>query len=156
MPNMISTSYEYRQLGQKETSLLKNILTVFADSFDDHETYQSKIPSDTYLQSLLGKSYFIALVAIHNNEVVGGITAYELEKPEQERREIYIYDLAVSESHRRHGIATALIYKLKQIAKKRDAYIIYVQADEDDTPAIQLYESLGKKDNVLHFDIPVD
>ncbi len=148
--------YKYKQLGKKDIPLLKRLLTVFAESFDDHETYQSKIPNDTYLQSLIGKSYFIALVAIDKDEVVGGITAYELEKPEQERREIYIYDLAVSESHRRHGIATSLINKLKQIAKERDAYIIFVQADDDDAPAIRLYTSFGKRVNVLHFDISVD
>ncbi len=150
------TSYKYKQIEHADVTLLKNLLSVFAQSFDDPETYKSKIPSDTYLQSLLSKPYFIALVAMYDGDVIGGVTAYELEKPEKERREIYIYDLAISESHRRHGIATALINKLKQIAKERGAYVIFVQADQGDAPAIKLYESLGRKANVLHFDIPVD
>ena len=45
---------------------------------------------------------------------------------------------------------------LKRIAKKRGAYVIYVQADKGDDAAIRLYESLGTKEDVYHFDIPVD
>jgi aminoglycoside 3-N-acetyltransferase I len=37
----------------------------------------------------------------------------------------------------------------------RDAWIIYVQADYGDNPAITLYEKLGVREEVLHFDIRV-
>jgi aminoglycoside 3-N-acetyltransferase I len=87
-------------------------------------------------------------VALHGGEVIGGIAGYELDKFEQNRREIYIYDLAVSEPHRRKGIATGLIQQLKDIARMRDAYVIYVQADHGDTAAIRLYESFGTKEDV--------
>ncbi|MBA2379683.1 MAG: GNAT family N-acetyltransferase, partial [Blastocatellia bacterium] len=66
---------------------------------------------------------------------------------------IYIYDLAVDEAHRRRGIATALINKLREIARERGAWVIYVQADHGDDPAIKLYESLGVREDVLHFNI---
>src|SRR3954470_1561078 len=84
-----------------------------------------------------------------------GLAAYELNKFEQQRSEIYIYDLAVAEDHRRQGIATALIEELKTIAASRGAYVIYVQADLGDEPAIALYTKLGVREDVLHFDIPV-
>jgi len=41
---------------------------------------------------------------MNGNEAVGGLAAYELDKFEQDRREIYIYDLAVVESHRRNAL----------------------------------------------------
>ena len=72
-----------------------------------------------------------------------------------ERSEIYIYDLAVAETHRREGIATALIQELKKIAAARAAYVIFVQADLGDAPAIALYTKLGAREKVLHFDISV-
>ena len=81
------------------------------------------------------------------------MAAYVLQKFEQERSEIYIYDLAVLESHRRQGIATGLINKLREIAREIGAWVIYVQADHGDDPAIKLYESLGTREDVLHFDI---
>jgi aminoglycoside 3-N-acetyltransferase I len=88
--------------------------------------------------------------------VLGGLAAYVLEKFEQERKEVYFYDLVVSKNHRRRGVATELIKQLKQIGKERGAYIIFVQADKVDTPAIKLYESLGTREDVYHFDITVN
>ena len=85
--------------------------------------------------------------------MVGGLAAYVLRKFEQERSEIYIYDLAVDEAYRRRGIATALINELRGIARGIGAWVIYVQADHGDDPAIKLYESLGVREDVLHFDI---
>jgi aminoglycoside 3-N-acetyltransferase I len=89
------------------------------------------------------------------DEVVGGLAAYELDKFEQDRREIYIYDLAVIERHRRRGVATGLIGELRKIASERNVYVIFVQADTEDGPAIALYESLGTKETAYHFDIDV-
>jgi aminoglycoside 3-N-acetyltransferase I len=34
--------------------------------------------------------------------------------------------------------------------------VVYVQADRGDAPAIALYQKLGVREEVLHFDIPVD
>ena len=97
------------------------------------------------------------MAAVENGEVVGGIAAYELHKFEQQRSEIYIYDLAVAAAHRRVGIAMALIAKLQQIAAKRGAYVIFVQADTaaEDQPAIALYSKLRTREEVLHFDIAI-
>ncbi|HTL39328.1 MAG TPA: AAC(3)-I family aminoglycoside N-acetyltransferase [Methylomirabilota bacterium] len=150
-----SMNYTYKQLGSGDIELLKKLLKVFGQAFKDIPTYQNAIPSNAYLTSLLAKPDFIVLVATGEDEIVGGLAAYQLQKFEQERSEIYIYDLAVDEAHRRKGIATRLIQELKNIAKNRDAYVIYVQADKEDLPAIKLYESLGKKEDVFHFDIPV-
>ena len=83
------------------------------------------------------------------------MAAYELQKFEQERSEIYIYDLAVSAEHRRQGIAMALIRELNNIAVDREAYVIFVQADYGDDPAIALYTKVGVREDVLHFDILV-
>jgi aminoglycoside 3-N-acetyltransferase I len=105
------------------------------------------------VRQLLGADTFIALAALAGDEVVGGIAAYELKKFEQERSEIYIYDLAVA--HRRRGIATALIEALRKIAAARGAYVVFVQADLGDDAAIALYTKLGRRESVLHFDIPV-
>lgn len=45
---------------------------------------------------------------------------------------------------------------LQRIAADRGAYVIYVQADHGDDPAIALYTKLGAREDVMHFDIPVD
>ena len=104
---------QFKQLTASDTVLLKNLLRVFGEAFEDVETYQAAVPSDDYLRSLLGKPHFIVVVACSGDKVIGGLAAYELEKFEQERREIYIYDLAVAEPHRRKGVARGLIGALK-------------------------------------------
>jgi aminoglycoside 3-N-acetyltransferase I len=48
-----------------------------------------------------------------------------------------------------------LIQHLRKLAAAHGAYVIFVQADPGDGPAIALYSKLGVRENVLHFDIPV-
>jgi aminoglycoside 3-N-acetyltransferase I len=152
---MSSSEISIRQLSANDLPLMEELLTTFGKAFNEVATYSSSRPSSNYLKQLLSSDYFIMLAALKNGSVVGGIAAYELHKFEQERSEIYIYDLAVAEEHRREGIATALIQKLKKIAGLRAAYVIFVQADIEDDPAIALYTKLGIREDVLHFDIAV-
>ena len=147
--------FSIQQLTSKDVTLMEAMLTMFGEAFDQKETYGKARPSRSYLARLLTNDYFIALAALKHGAVVGGIAAYELLKFEQERSEIYIYDLAVAVGHRREGIATAVIEELKEIAATRGAYIIFVQADIEDAPAIALYRRLGARQEVLHFDIEV-
>ena len=150
-----SAAFGIHPLAPGDVALMEAMLTTFGEAFDEAETYSRARPSAAYLQRLLGSDYFIALAALKSGEVVGGIAAYELKKFEQERSEIYIYDLAVAAAHRREGIATALIVELKRIAAARGAYVIFVQADLGDSPAIALYTKLGTREDVLHFDITI-
>jgi len=135
---------------------MEAMLTTFGEAFGDVQTYSGARPSRAYLERLLGSDSFIALAALKGDAVVGGIAAYELNKFEQERSEIYIYDLAVAAAHRREGIATALIAELKRIAAARGAYVIFVQTDLEDAPAIAFYTKLGTREDVLHFDIAIN
>lgn len=149
---------EVRQLNGDDLPVMRKLSRMFGDVFNDPQSYTSAVPGEDYLRRLLGGDTFIALAALLNEEVVGGIAAYELRKFEQERSEIYIYDLAVVSEHRRRGVATAMIEKLKEIAADRRAYVIFVQADTgiEDEPAIALYSKMGRREDVLHFDIPVE
>ncbi len=149
-------SLSVRQLTSDDIGLMQALLRTFGEAFNEVDTYGSNQPSAAYLERLLGGESFIAVVAIESGAVVGGIAAYELRKFEQQRSEIYIYDLAVAPTHRRRGAATALINELKKIAAARGAYVIFVQADIGDDPAIALYAKLGVREDVLHFDIAVE
>ena len=151
-----ASNYVIQQLCEEDIKLMRDLLDVFGQVFDDIDTYSKAQPTDSYFRQLLSNQDFIALVALKNGIVVGGLTAYELHKFEQERSEIYIYDLAVSADYRRQGIATALINRTKDIAANRGVYLIFVQADYGDDPAIALYTKVGKREEVLHFDILIN
>jgi|SRR6187549_2461960 aminoglycoside 3-N-acetyltransferase I len=150
-----SAGFNIRQLTSDDEALMRSLLGMFGKAFGEAQAYCGNQPGAGYLRQLLARDTFIALAALKNNEVAGGLAAYELQKFEQERSEIYIYDLAVAAEHRREGIATALIRKLQQLAAARAAYVIFVQADVGDAAAIALYSKLGVREDVLHFDIPV-
>ena len=153
----LSTDYEIRRLGVDDLGVMRGMLRCFGEVFDDAAAYLGEQPDDAYLGELLDDPTFVSLAALTGGEVVGGLVAYELRKFERQRSEFYIYDLAVLAAHRRRGIATALIEALKPIARSRAGWVIFVQADAIDAPAVALYDKLGvREDDVFHFDIPVD
>jgi len=147
--------FEILNLSSNDDVLMNAALDCFGQAFDEDETYSSNRPSKEYFASLISDGSFICLVAMIGSNVVGALAAYEIRKFEQERSEIYIYDLAVNQNFRRKGIATALIKSLRPIAADKGAWVIYVQADYVDEPAVKLYSKLGVKEEVLHFDIPI-
>jgi aminoglycoside 3-N-acetyltransferase I len=147
--------YQIKQLANEDLVLMDLLLDCFSEAFEDPESYASNRPDHAYMQDLLDSDSFIALVALKDQSVIGGLAAYELKKFEQKRSEIYIYDLAVAKAYHRQGIASGLIHALKPIAQKRGAWVIFVQADYEDEPAVQLYTKLGIREDVLHFDIDV-
>jgi len=134
---------------------MHGLLDMFGEVFEDPHTFGSARPDAAYLGRLLSNPHFIALAALEDAQVIGGLVAYVLPKFEQARSECYIYDLAVSAARRRRGVATALIHALRPIAAAQGAYVIFVQADYGDDPAIALYTKLGAREDVMHFDIPV-
>ncbi len=148
-------AHTFKQLRAADLPLARALNALFAEAFNERDTYLERAPADAYLAGLLAKPHVLALVALDGEAVVGGLVAYQLEKLEQARSEIYIYDLAVAERHRRQGVATGLIRALGKIAEERGAWVMFVQADPVDPPAIALYQKLGTREDVHHFDIPV-
>ena len=146
-------SLAIRRLDRSDAESMRALNVLFASEFGDPDSYAAAPPSETYLRTTLDRPDVIALTATVDGRVAGGLVAYVLAKLEQERSEIYIYDLAVAEAHRRQGIATALIGRLQELAAEIGAWVIYVQADHGDDPAIALYAKLGLREDVMHFDI---
>ena len=149
------SSYPIRKLTPADVALVRELNVMFGEAFGEPDTYDAEPPSEQYLRDVLTKDHVIVLVALAQDRVVGGLVAYVLDKFERARREVYIYDLAVAAPYRRRRIATSLIEHLREIATTLEAWVIYVQADYGDDPAIALYQKLGVREEVLHFDIAV-
>jgi len=144
---------EVRVLRRGDAAPLRAMLAMFGVAFGDVATYTERQPDDAYLEALLARDTFVAIAAFAGADVVGGLAGYVLPKFEQARSELYIYDLAVAESQRRRGIATALIRAVQALAAERGSWVVFVQADRGDEAAIALYTRLGVREDVLHFDI---
>jgi aminoglycoside 3-N-acetyltransferase I len=146
---------KFLRLSQNDFHFAKQLLDVFGEAFEDTKRYNSKIIDEKYVQQILQNPLIIVLVAIEENTVIGGLVAYILQKLELNTNEIYLYDLAVMEQHRRKGIATNLIKKLQIIGEAENTKTIFVQADNIDKPAVSLYTKLATEveTEITHFDI---
>ena len=151
---MTDAAFHVRRLTRADVDLMQAMSRMFGEAFNEVGTYTARPPSGGYFDRLLGNKEFVALAAMQAGEVIGALVAYELVKFEQERSEFYIYDLAVRGDSRRRGVATALIEEMRRIAAANAADVIFVQADRGDEAAIALYSKLGRREDVLHFDIP--
>jgi len=70
--------------------------------------------------------------------------------------EIVARDLSLQQSQAQWlSVSISSTPDLQAIAAQRGAWVVYVQADYGDEPAIALYEKLGTREDVLHFDIAV-
>lgn len=148
----------YKRLQPGDAALLRELLGVFRTAFGEPESEREFEPDDTYINAVLSDATCVVLIAQSDqDEVVGGLVAYELRKFERRRSEFYLYDLAVDERCRRQGIATALIQRLGAIGAAAGAYVIFVQADTVDAPAVALYTKLcsSVEADVVHFDIAI-
>ncbi len=79
-------------LGADDADRMTGMLAMFGEAFGDPETYGGAVLTEADLRRLLDSEQFIAVVAVMDGAVVGGLAAYELQKFERERSEIYIYD----------------------------------------------------------------
>lgn len=136
-----------RRLTTDDTTTLQSLNALFADVFQDPKSYAEHKPDHNYLTDFLSDEKHIVIVAEVDGRVVGGLVAYFLDKFEQQRREVFVYDVAVAADRQRQGIGKQLMDAVKVEAKKLGAYAVFLQADEGDA-AIHFYESLKPSENL--------
>lgn len=89
------------------------------------------------LEEELNNETSLFLVAKEENEVIGYIGMSIVID------EGYIFNVAVRESYRNNGVATALINELVTYGKKNNFSFITLEVRESNMPAISLYSKFG-------------
>ena len=126
------------KLEPGDIELAQHLLALFQRAFELEE----RTSAPKYLERLLGREDFHAIVALLEGEVIGGLSAYELEMLDG-RRELFVYDVAVHEAHRRQGIGRALIHAARELCPSRDISALFVAASADEEHAVRFYEAAG-------------
>ena len=140
---------EVRKLTQEDVSAFHSLVRLFNMVFEEDENV---IGTEKNLLKLLGNSYFVAMVAFYENEIAGGLTAYELPMYYSDHSEIFLYDLAVRAEYQRMGIGKRLIHALKEYCVKNGINEFFVLAHEEDGHALEFYRSTGgKSEKVINF-----
>ncbi len=129
-----------KQLAPTDTRYAQELILLW--SKDDHDV-EPQIPSKTYLKTQLTKGSFHVYVALDDDQVVGGLTAYELNMFDKEVTEMFLYEIGVTANYRRQGIAKKLIDALKKTCYQNNIPIIFVGTSLDNEAAKLLYETTG-------------
>jgi ribosomal protein S18 acetylase RimI-like enzyme len=85
------------------------------------------------------------LVAESNQEIVGLIHQIFFLDPFHAGLNSYITSLFVKETHREKGIGSHLLEKVIENAKKKGVIEVHVDTEEDNTEAIEFYQTHGFK-----------
>jgi ribosomal protein S18 acetylase RimI-like enzyme len=90
--------------------------------------------------ALLADDRTIFLAAFDGDEPVGFVFGYDLPRRHGAPSILFVYELDVAESHRRRGIATALVTELRRLSGATEAFVL---TEPDNDAANALYEALG-------------
>jgi GNAT superfamily N-acetyltransferase len=94
-------------------------------------------------EALLADSRALMLVAFDGDRPVGFVLAHELPRRHGERAKLFVYEVDVAESHRRRGIASALLARLAELARERGIRSGFVLTEPGNGPANALYREAG-------------
>lgn len=144
---------EIKRLGKNDIALFRELIQLFQEVFEMEGTLEF---DESYLSQLLDNDNFIAYAAISDDTIAGGLTAYVLPMYYSQSAEAYIYDIAVSPAFQRMEIGRQLMNSLTLHCKQNDIKVIFVEAHEEDTHAIDFYHSAGgKAEKVVHFNFEI-
>jgi len=133
---------------KEDLSKFTSLINLFNMVFEE----ESKIGSEANSLRLLSSAGFIAIAAIAESEVVGGLTAYEFPIYYSDSSEIFLYDLAVKPEYQRLGVGRGLIQRLKEYCIENGIKDFFVMAHEEDEHAIEFYHATGgKAEKVVNF-----
>ncbi len=96
-------------------------------------------PTEVWTTRFLSTEGHHLLVAVDDHDdPMGFVSGVETTHPDK-GTEMFLYELGVGEAHRRKGVATALVEALKDLARERGNYGMWVLCDEDNEAAVKTY-----------------
>jgi GNAT superfamily N-acetyltransferase len=95
-------------------------------------------------EGLLADPRTLMVVAFDEERPVGFVLAHVLPRRHGDRSKLFVYEVDVTESHQRRGIAKALLARLAELACERGIRVGFVLTDDDNVPANALYGSAGR------------
>ena len=122
---------EIRRVGSDEAELI----VAASALFDEPAT-------EAWASLFLDRQGHHLLIAYLDQNPVGFISGVETTHPDK-GTEMFLYELAVAESHRRLGIGQALVAALTDLAREKGCYGMWVGTEPGNIAAISTYRSAG-------------
>jgi aminoglycoside 3-N-acetyltransferase I len=143
-----SKPFQVKWLARADLHTFKSMIHMFSVVFEE----EPSLGSDAHLIKLLQSTSFLAIAAVSEHEVLGGLTAYELPMVYADGSEMILYDMAVKPEHQRMGVGRALLQSLKEYCLKHRIETFFVLAHEEDLHALEFYHATGgQSEKVVNF-----
>ncbi len=144
---------QIKKLSTGDLDQFTALINVFEEVF---EMENFLTPDQDYLENLLKNQNFMVYVAVFDERVIGGLTAYVLPSYYVQSSEVYIYDLAVDTPFQRKGTGRKLIDAIKADCQALGLKEVFIQAEKIDQHAVDFYHATGGKSaDVVHFSYPL-
>jgi len=138
-------------------------LSIIRLTTDEWEKAQASItlfwdtaPSQETIVKFLSNSQNILLSAELDEELVGQVIGYILDRWDKDKPMLFLYSIDVAETYQRRGIGTALIEAVRKLGREQDCSESFVFTNESNLAGMQLYQSTGgkrsKPDDVVMFE----
>ncbi len=99
-------------------------------------------PSDHAAAFVANDANYI-IVAEVAGEIVGMVLAYHLDRVDHPSGQLFVYDVEVTESHRRREVDRALMRHVREVVEREHLKEAFVLTDRGNDDAIALYSSTG-------------
>ena len=105
--------------------------------------FRSSQVSIDYMAALLADERNHLLCAFSEQRPVGYALGYELQRIDGQGPMMLLYEIEVTETHRRRGIGRVLVQHLKRTCRERGFAKMFVFTEESNTAAMALYAAAG-------------
>lgn len=99
-------------------------------------------PDDAGTRRFFAQEGHHLLVAYVDDHPAGFVSGVEMTHPDK-GTEMFLYELGVEERFRRRGFGRALVERLRELARERDCYGMWVLTDEHNKEALAVYGGSG-------------
>lgn len=99
-------------------------------------------PRSDAVTRFLGDPHHHLLIAYSAGAPIGFVSGVEVTHPDK-GTEMFLYELAVDSGHRHHGVGTALVQALAELARTQACYGMWVLADDENAAAAATYRKAG-------------
>ncbi|MFD9225892.1 GNAT family N-acetyltransferase [Streptomyces sp. NPDC060064] len=99
-----------------------------------------------WAERFLAATGHLMLIAYVDGAPAGMVSGIEMLHPDK-GSEMCLYEVSVDAAYRRRGIGGALVEALREVARERGCYDLWVGVDTDNDPALATYRSTGAKDD---------
>ena len=126
-----------RRLGPEDAGLACQAIVAIKQPFAP----SPPTPSD--MERFLSRPENVLIAASEEGKPTGFLLAYILDRVDQDRPMVCLYEIEVAEPYRRQGSGRAMVEKLLGIARDIGAVKTWVIASRSDTGAMAFYRRTG-------------